>query len=949
MATEEKSLNRTRPWLVRLLAPLVAAGVIAFYFWTAASGGNRAAFGGESKDYYNLLVHGFLDGHLYMKVTPDPTLRVELPNRVVTPDAFWLLDASYYKGKYFLYFGATPALALFLPWKVITGHDFPEWAAVPLLASVAYLVALLWLALMRREFFPRAGGVVWIGLVAALGLANGVPVVLRRPLFYEVAVTAGWLWSAAGVLCLTLMVLRPARALRWLTVASMCAGLAVGSRPTLVAGAVAALAWILAWRWWRAWKSGEKFPIWRWLAAAGLPLGGAVVALLLYNWARFENPLEFGLHHQLGSNGNGFPFTLESVWKNLRVYYFTPPDVGWFFPFVAPGPKPVGYYFEQVHGQFWFLPFFGFAMFALVLGGRNSVRDKPALRAIVLAALAWAGASLCLVAMAPVQSNRYALDFHPVLFATALAGVLAAAHAGRRWWTAVSGVWLLWLIFLNAGASWHVHHFFLEGNRHGFERLARWCDRAVWPLWRWTNPALGTIETEVVFPRGVQTRVEPLLVGGAGTDVDSIMVCYRDAEHACLRFDHQGVGGREGPVFALRPGERRKLILSLGTLCPPPWHPWYDALPAGADRLATHVQAKLDGAEVLSLDSQCFAASPGQVAWGKRRGFLAGEPDFGGTIRFVRGLGPDLAWLKEKLTESGPVRVRVRLPRDRFGMQEPLVVAGESERFDLVCVRYDDPRTIRMGMHHAGWPVLRYSAPLTVDYELPHEFEIELGTLTASAWLTTEQREFWRERGVNVRLDGHTVLTERFVTHPARDWQLFTGCTPFPIDTSRRLFGGDMEILPRHGLERTELDSAIWSGQPLRLQLRFPLGKSGGREPLLTTGVTGKGDGLYVKYLDSEHVSLGFDHWGVGGQVSAPVRVNLDAEQELIIAWGPLLAAGDPGRGRLRVELNGIVVMDVAQAFHPSTREQTTVGLNAIGLSTAETAFTGRILAVGTH
>jgi hypothetical protein len=114
----------------------------------------------------------------------------------------------------------------------------------------------------------------------------------------------------------------------------------------------------------------------------------------------------------------------------------------------------------------------------------------------------------------------------------------------------------------------------------------------------------------------------------------------------------------------------------------------------------------------------------------------------------------------------------------------------------------------------------------------------------------------------------------------------------------------------------------------------------------LTTGVTGKGDGLYVKYVDGEHVCLGFDHWGVGGQVSPPIAVNYDAEQELVIGWGGLLASDDPRHARLRVELNGAVVIDVAQVFHPATPDQRAVGLNPIGLSTAEAAFTGQILAV---
>ena len=48
------------------------AGVCAligwFYGWTARPEGVSWNFGQRQTDYYNLLVDGFLDGHLYMKV-----------------------------------------------------------------------------------------------------------------------------------------------------------------------------------------------------------------------------------------------------------------------------------------------------------------------------------------------------------------------------------------------------------------------------------------------------------------------------------------------------------------------------------------------------------------------------------------------------------------------------------------------------------------------------------------------------------------------------------------------------------------------------------------------------------------------------------------------------------------------------------------------------------------
>ena len=53
----------------------------------------------QSGDYYNLLVDGFLDGHLSMKVPLEATGKLPV-----------LMDASLYRGKYYMYFGVVPAL-----------------------------------------------------------------------------------------------------------------------------------------------------------------------------------------------------------------------------------------------------------------------------------------------------------------------------------------------------------------------------------------------------------------------------------------------------------------------------------------------------------------------------------------------------------------------------------------------------------------------------------------------------------------------------------------------------------------------------------------------------------------------------------------------------------------------------------------------------------------------
>ncbi len=71
-------------------------------------------------------------------------------------------DVSYYQGHYYLYFGVTPVVVLFLPYAVVTGHDLPQHLGNLVFASmrVSCVAAGLFLA-VRRRYFPAHGARRW--------------------------------------------------------------------------------------------------------------------------------------------------------------------------------------------------------------------------------------------------------------------------------------------------------------------------------------------------------------------------------------------------------------------------------------------------------------------------------------------------------------------------------------------------------------------------------------------------------------------------------------------------------------------------------------------------------------------------------------------------------------------------------------------------------------------
>ena len=274
--------------------------------------GREGIVGFASADsYYNLLVQGFRAGQLNVKREAPPGLA-----RLANPyddaagrpyrfmDGYQLQDMSYYKGKLYLYYGITPALVLFWPYVALTGHYLLHKEAVVIFCSVGFLagVWLLW-ALWWRYFAELGFGVVVAGALA-LGMGTGIPLLLAECDFYEVAVSCGYALTMLSLVGIWKALHERERRGWWLAGASLAYGLAVGARPDLLFGAVILLVPVVA-----EWREGHR--VWPMLMAAVVPIGVIGLGLMLYNFLRFDNPLEFGWRYLLPSRGRpGGTFSL---------------------------------------------------------------------------------------------------------------------------------------------------------------------------------------------------------------------------------------------------------------------------------------------------------------------------------------------------------------------------------------------------------------------------------------------------------------------------------------------------------------------------------------------------------------------------------------------------------------------------------------------------------------
>ncbi len=252
----------------------------------------------------------------------------------VTQENF-LWDHCLYNGKYYSYYGIGPVIALFLPYHLITGYYFPSGWATLIFALVGIIfLTKIYLAVIEKKFRNLPTNTVLAGLIT-LQMSSGIMFSAARPKFYELAIAGGFMCLTVGAyLLMTSNILWDGKiSYVRLGFASFFLGYAVICRPTLAVYCVAALIFF-AGGLKKALDGLEKKQktrtFFKYAAVALVPLGVIALGQMVYNYLRFDNPLDFGIQYSLTINDF---INSEFHWKyvliNMYAYllnmpYFTP-------------------------------------------------------------------------------------------------------------------------------------------------------------------------------------------------------------------------------------------------------------------------------------------------------------------------------------------------------------------------------------------------------------------------------------------------------------------------------------------------------------------------------------------------------------------------------------------------------------------------------------------------
>jgi hypothetical protein len=1087
--TPSTRVNRAERGL-RVAVVIVAVMVAWFYYWTVQSAAADLNLRGQKRDYYNLLIDGFEDGHMYMKEDPDPRL-LALPPAERPGGAPFKLDASLFNGHYYLYFGVTPVMVLMMPYAVLTGHDFPEALAAVIVMLAGFGFATAWWWEVRRQFFPRLGG-FWVVLgVVALGLCTAAPSALRRPLFYEVAIGAGYAFSMMALWAATRAWQRPRQALWWLVVAGISVGLAVGSRANLApAGLLLLCATALGLAWREPARFGRRRIFVTALVAAGVGASAVGAGLATYNYARFGSIAEFGHHHQLGTNPKQM-FRLENLKYNLALYYLKPPSVNGYFPYFAPaeeGAKPSDYVGrEQVHGQWpWTLVVVLAALASIAAEERRDQNIRRWLGVWALAVLLFTVNAL-VVAMTGVRSNRYMVDFHPALVLATLVAVSARLE-GRGVWKRLLGFGFGALVLLaaifNVLGSLQVHDFFRSTDPITYTRLSAWADGVVWPWLRGEAAAVGDCSVEVQWPTGNRgARREPFFATGTNDFRDVIFIDFDGVGRSRFVYQHGEFGDLAGDWFKVTPGAKVTVKLGGALLLPGVVHPWYGGRSKEERQaLKRRLWVSVDDQLYFNRDVLSFDSSPRLHRWGLAREIDGNLSMFTGQMHQITFRPVNDTGLSSREEKRGAIRLKLFLPTDRYGWVEPLLQQSGAKGFDVLAIQYLRPGFVRL-LHDQLGGGGRWSEEFAVDYSQPQWIEFNLPESTDEVpWdSNTEELVKLKPKFLTATWNDRVVFRPNLPLLPAAAKNVALGVNWWNASGMRVFFAGRLEELPRlqnlgvltsgflkcrfnwgepsalgHGvwlrLERADgnvaslvwqkvkdssffrlgwledgrlswfasmeksdleriqarlqitaasaalrapsptwielevpnkgvyahkttffnnqtitawgLDKQAWQGSALgltdpwdakpaielpgRVRLRFQLPAGGlvGSDPLVSAGRPGAADSIFLRGDAKGRYVVGLDHWGLGATESAPVALASDQVHTLVVEMASLGKPGELPSGRVRLLLDGQVVLDVAQALYPVDPKEIVFGLNPHGMSTSNAVFRGEIVSV---
>ena len=314
---------------------------------------------------YKNLAKALSKGHFYLDLKVSDKLKdLENPYDISyrdnylesTKDYYW--DYAYYNQKYYSYFGIVPCLLTYLPFRLITHSDLPNYIAMSISLIFLLVAVYQFMNTLIKKYFPKTS-FIWYQLLSLfLLVTSGLFVFSAEPTFYNLPIIFGLSFSYLGLSFWLKSTNSKKLNSKYLVIGSLCMALVAGCRPQLLVGSFLGIPIF----WDYVFKKRELFSqnsIKETLCLC-LPFFFVAAFIMYYNYARFGSVFDFGANYNLTTNDmtrRGFRF--DRVFLGLYYFLFAPSRISLVFPFIMSDEVVTSYVgvtiFENMFGGFLFI------------------------------------------------------------------------------------------------------------------------------------------------------------------------------------------------------------------------------------------------------------------------------------------------------------------------------------------------------------------------------------------------------------------------------------------------------------------------------------------------------------------------------------------------------------------------------------------------------------------
>ena len=285
--------------------------------------------------FYPTLARSFAAGHTYDMEAPDPQLlSLEDPydiENVVNQGIPYKLDRLLYDGRYYVYFGPLPCLVFYLPYYLLTGRDM---SIPPVIISLVIFFLTAWSLFLKELYlrYNRNGS-------TAMFICSFIFGVLITPLsvmaggdtfpYYMPLLMALDLFLLGGYfyLCAVKKIDRGEKAYVTFAAGSFCIALIAACRPNMLFLAAAYAPLLINYAGLKKENAG------RWISFIA-PVIVVAIPVMLYNFFRFGNPLDYGAAYGLTIDGAQKHPSINSMLNAFKHYLVRPVHFTKDFPYV---------------------------------------------------------------------------------------------------------------------------------------------------------------------------------------------------------------------------------------------------------------------------------------------------------------------------------------------------------------------------------------------------------------------------------------------------------------------------------------------------------------------------------------------------------------------------------------------------------------------------------------